>query len=95
MVLDINDEAPYFPNPPYIGTIEENNPPGTSVIVVQAVDEDDPSAGGGHTDLTYSLDDDSNGRFVIDENSGLITNTMTFDREGDAKEFNITVRVTD
>lgn len=95
MVLDINDEPPYFPNPPYIGTIEENNPPGTSVIVVQAVDEDDPSAGGGHTDLTYSLDDDSNGRFVIDENSGLITNTMTFDREGDAKEFNITVRATD
>ena len=95
MVLDINDEAPYFPNPPYIGTIEENKPPGTSVIVVQAVDGDDPNADGGHTDLTYSLDDDSNGRFVIDEDSGLITNTMTFDREGEPNEYNITVRATD
>lgn len=95
MVLDINDEAPYFPNPPYIGTIEENKPPGTSVIVVQAVDEDDPNADGGHTDLTYSLADDSNGRFVIDEDSGLITNTMTFDREGEPNEYNITVRATD
>lgn len=94
MVLDINDKAPYFPNPPYIGTIEENKPPGTSVTVTQAVDEDDPRVDG-NTELTYSLDDDSNGLFAVDKDSGLITNTMTFDREGDANEYNITVRATD
>ena len=94
MVLDINDQAPYFPNPPYIGTIEENKPPGTSVTVAQAVDEDDPRENG-NTDLTYSLDDDSNGLFKVDKDSGLITNTMTFDREGDANEYNVTIRATD
>ena len=65
------------------------------MIVVQAIDEDDPSEEG-NTDLTYTLDDDSNGLFVIDRTSGLIYNTMTFDREGDPEnEYNVTVRATD
>ena len=65
------------------------------MIVVQAIDEDDPSEEG-NTDLTYTLDDDSNGLFVIDRTSGLISNTMTFDREGDPEnEYNVTVRATD
>lgn len=65
------------------------------MIVVQAIDEDNPSEEG-NTDLTYTLDDDSNGLFVIDRTSGLISNTMTFDREGDPEnEYNVTVRATD
>ena len=95
VVLDANDKAPYFPNPPYIGTIDENEPPGTSVIVVQAVDEDDPSIPE-NTDLTYSLDDDSDGLFVIDEKTALISNTMTLDKDGDTQtEYNVTVKATD
>ena len=62
--------------------------------MVQAVDEDDPATKR-NTDLTYSLDDDSNGLFEIDKDSGLVSNTMTFDREGNTNEYNITVRATD
>ena len=94
VVLDINDQAPYFPNPPYIGAVEENTSPGTSVIVVQAVDEDDPSTVI-NTKLKYTLDDDSNGRFVVDETTALISSTTTFDREKDNNEYNITIRATD
>lgn len=64
------------------------------MTVVQAVDDDDP-ASKGNTDLVYSLDDDSNGLFEIDKDSGLVRNTMTFDREGNTNEYNITVRATD
>ena len=93
-VYDFNDQAPYFPNPPYIGEVEENTPSGTSVIVVQAVDEDDPSTVI-NTQIKYTLDDDSNGKFVVDENTAVIFTTTTFDREKDNSEYNITIRATD
>ena len=94
VVLDFNDKAPYFPNPPYIGTVEENKPTGTSVIVVQAIDEDDPSTLG-NTKIRYNLDDDSEGRFAVDETTALISTRTTFDREQEDNEYNITIRATD
>ena len=74
--------------------MEENLPAGTSVIVVQAVDEDDPSTVI-NTQIKYTLDDDSNGRFGVDESTALIFTTTTFDREKDINEYNITIRATD
>ena len=74
--------------------MEENLPAGTSVIVVQAVDEDDPSTAI-NTQIKYTLDDDSNGRFGVDESTALIFTTTTFDREKDINEYNITIRATD
>ena len=91
----MNDRAPYFPNPPYIGTVQENAPPGTSVIVVQAVDDDEPSKKNGNTLIKYSLDDDSDGKFVVDETTALIAATVTFNREEEDKIYNITIRATD
>ena len=95
-MTDVNDKAPYFPNPPYIATLEENAPPGTSVTVVQAVDEDDPSKQSGNTQIKYSLDDDSDGRFAVDETTALITALTTFDREEEEDDvYHITIRATD
>ena len=94
IVIDIDDRAPYFPNPPFVGTVEENKPAGTSVLVVQAVDEDDPKAIG-NTELTYTLDNDSDRKFQVNGKTGVIYTTRPFDREKDALEYNVTVRATD
>ena len=58
------------------------------------MDEDDPLTVG-NTKLKYILDDDSNGRFVVDETTALISTTESFDREKDDTEYNITIRATD
>lgn len=41
MVLDVNDESPEFQFAVYKGQIEENLPPGNSVLHVKAVDDDE------------------------------------------------------
>ena len=64
------------------------------MIVVQAVDEDDPSTRG-NTKIRYTLDDDSEGRFAVDETTALISTRTTFDREEEDNEYNITIRATD
>ena len=64
------------------------------MIVVQAVDEDDPSTLG-NTKIRYTLDDDSEGRFAVDEATAIISTRTTFDREEKDDEYNITIRATD
>ena len=64
------------------------------MIVVQALDEDDPSTLG-NTKIRYTLDDDSEGRFAVDETTALISTRTTFDREEEDNEYNITIRATD
>lgn len=93
-LLDINDNAPFFPSPPYIGLVNENSPAGTNVMIMQAVDQDDPQAGG-NTIIEYSLVDNSNNQFAIDRNTGVITTLVEFDREGRISNYSIVVRVSD
>ena len=40
LVVDVNDESPEFQFAVYKGQIEENLPPGSSVLNVKAVDND-------------------------------------------------------
>ena len=58
------------------------------------MDEDDPSTVS-NTKIKYNLDDDSDGKFVVDETTALLSTTMSFDREKDDTEYNITIRATD
>ena len=58
------------------------------------MDEDDPSTAS-NTKIKYNLDDDSDGKFVVDETTALISTTVSFDREKDDTEYNITIRATD
>lgn len=93
-LLDINDNAPFFPVPPYFGLVKENSPAGTNVMIIQAVDQDDPQAGG-NTIIEYSLVDNSNNQFAIDKNTGAITTLVKFDREGRNSNYSVVVRAAD
>ncbi|XDV46752.1 hypothetical protein PO909_016592 [Leuciscus waleckii] len=53
-VQDINDNAPEFINEPYISSIPEMCPTGTTVIQVTATDADDPLFGN-NAKLIYSI----------------------------------------
>lgn len=91
---DINDNAPVFPNPPYRDFIPENEPIGTRVMVIQAIDLDDPETGG-NTIIEYSLSDSSNNQFTINKDTGVIFSNAVFDREGPISNYTITVKATD
>lgn len=88
---DVNDNSPYFPNPPYVGYVEENLNPGASVMVIQAFDLDVGING----EIVYSLDDNSNNKFKIDRNSGLVTTVETMEKETAVNSFTIVVKATD
>lgn len=85
---DINDNAPYFPNAPYTGYVEENKNPGTSVMVLQAVDLDS----GVNAEVVYELEDDAKGKFGIDPDTGLVTTRETLEKEGPETQFTIRVK---
>ncbi|KAG7274256.1 hypothetical protein CRUP_013241 [Coryphaenoides rupestris] len=53
-VQDINDNAPVFQNEPYVSSIPEMSPTGTTVIRVTATDADDPQSGT-NARLLYSI----------------------------------------
>ena len=89
-LTDINDNTPYFPSPPYIGYVEENKIPGTSVMVLQAIDLDS----GINAVISYELEDNANGKFKIDPDSGLVTTLETLEKEGAENEFTIRVKAT-
>nr|QDE55751.1 cadherin 1 [Nematostella vectensis] len=93
-LTDVNDNAPRFPASPYIGYVEENKPSGTSVMYIQAVDDDDPLAGG-NAKLSYELTDSAGDKFSIDPLSGLIKTKVTFDREQTPNKFKVRVKATD
>ncbi|XP_028909512.1 cadherin-20 [Ornithorhynchus anatinus] len=82
-IQDINDNEPRFPDGPYVATVAEMSPVGTSVIQVTATDADDPSYGSSAR-VVYSI---LQGQpyFSVDSKTGLIrTALMNMDRE--AKE---------
>lgn len=91
ILQDVNDNSPYFPSPPYVGYVEENQNPGASVMVLQAFDLDT----GNNAKLVYTLEDSANDKFTIDRDSGLVTTRETLDRESTPNEFTIKVQATD
>lgn len=80
IVKDVNDNRPEFPDVPYIGHVQENLGKGASVIMITAVDGDDPNEQG-NAKIIYELIDDANGLFEIDRYKGLIKTRERLDRE--------------
>ncbi|KAF6087545.1 cadherin 20 [Phyllostomus discolor] len=83
-IQDINDNEPKFLDGPYVATVPEMSPVGTSVIQVTATDADDPTYGNSAR-VVYSI---LQGQpyFSVDSKSGVIrTALMNMDRE--AKEY--------
>lgn len=82
LVLDVNDNAPEIVDPQEdVVSIREEQPPGTEVVRIKAIDMDD----GNNATITYSLlknrDSDGYGVFTIDPVSGVIKTRMVLDHE--------------
>ncbi|CRK94042.1 CLUMA_CG007566, isoform A, partial [Clunio marinus] len=77
IVEDQNDNDPRFEMAKYVATIPEDVPIGTSVLTVKAIDADL----GINARIIYSLANETEWLFSIDNRSGLITTAGMFDRE--------------
>ena len=81
-IQDINDNNPQFNATRYRGEIIENAPPGTFVVAATATDRDSGTNG----QLSYTLETFTDPPrscpfFSIEDGSGIITSTISFDRE--------------
>ncbi|XP_077982689.1 neural-cadherin-like [Glandiceps talaboti] len=91
---DINDNAPMFPDEPYVGSVPEHSPASkyflpkisySFVMTMTAIDLDDPNEGD-NAKLTYTIlenvEEQNQELFAIDLNSADITTLVDFlDRE--------------
>ena len=77
-VINENDNAPVFSTNPYSASVAENSDPGTSVVMVEAVDEDLGLLG----QVQYFINDDNiTNTFSINVTSGEISIIGDTDRE--------------
>ena len=72
-VSDVNDNPPNFSQASYTTSIFDNAPIGSSVAMVAATDGDV----GTNAQIWYSIWSGSNGQFIIDSTTGLITTNST------------------
>ncbi|OCT60491.1 cadherin-22-like [Xenopus laevis] len=92
-VQDINDSEPRFLQAPYIGSVAELSPVGTSVMVVSAWDADDP-AYGSSARVVYSVLDGEK-HFTVDSKTGVIhTAVSDLDRESQDR-YDLVIQATD
>ncbi|XP_029412787.1 cadherin-22 isoform X2 [Nannospalax galili] len=92
-VQDINDSEPRFLHGPYIGSVAELSPTGTSVMQVMASDADDPTYGSSAR-LVYSVLDGEH-HFTVDPKTGVIrTAVPDLDRESQER-YEVVVQATD
>ncbi|XP_023777146.1 cadherin-19 isoform X2 [Cyanistes caeruleus] len=78
-VRDVNDNEPQFLDGPYLATVPEMSPEGTSVTQVTATDADDPSYGNSAR-LLYSLIQ-GQPYFSVEPKTGVIRMASQMDRE--------------
>ena len=82
-VTDVNEHRPQFLQRTFTASVPENAPPGTEVVRVTASDHDEERR------LLFSIyaagSPASQGKFHIDENSGVITTMQELDRETTAQ----------
>uniref|UniRef100_A0ABD2XEJ9 Cadherin domain-containing protein n=1 Tax=Trichogramma kaykai TaxID=54128 RepID=A0ABD2XEJ9_9HYME len=76
-IIDVNDNAPQFKRLPYKVQTSEATAPGTQLVRVYTSDADEGLNG----DVYYSLLNDDEGRFSIDEATGQISLARALDRE--------------
>ncbi|XP_021094667.1 cadherin-22 isoform X2 [Heterocephalus glaber] len=92
-VQDINDSEPRFLHGPYIGSVAELSPTGTSVMQVMASDADDPTYGSSAR-LVYSVLDGEQ-HFTVDPRTGVIrTAVPDLDRESQER-YEVVIQATD
>eukprot|EP00063_Salmo_salar_P095100 XP_014069935.1 PREDICTED: protocadherin-16-like [Salmo salar] len=87
-VIDVNDQVPWFQENQYQAQITENQPAGTTVLVVSASDLDQGTNG----QVTYGGISDEG--FSIHPATGVITTTKALDREAQ-EQYTLTVYARD
>ncbi|KAK7571160.1 hypothetical protein V9T40_014764 [Parthenolecanium corni] len=85
-LIDVNDNAPKFKKGATSGQVLENERPGTVVMKVQAIDEDETPE---FKKITYELQDLTD-LFEIHPETGVITTKKEFDRE-EKESYNVKV----
>ncbi|NWQ93890.1 CAD22 protein, partial [Burhinus bistriatus] len=92
-VQDINDSEPRFLEGPYIGSVAELSPIGTSVMQVMASDADDPTYGSSARVVYSVLEGEQH--FTVDSKTGVIrTAVADLDRETQDR-YEVVIRATD
>ncbi|XP_068160199.1 cadherin-20 isoform X2 [Antennarius striatus] len=92
-VQDINDNVPQFQNEPYVSSIPEMSPVGTTVVQVTATDADDPMFGN-NAKLIYSILQ-GEPYFSVEAKTGIIlTSLANMDREA-REQYLVVVQVKD
>lgn len=92
-VQDINDSEPKFLEGPYITSVAELSPIGTSIMKVTAIDADDPTYGSSAR-VVYSVLDGER-FFAVDKHTGIImTAVADLDRETQDR-YELVVKATD
>ena len=76
-ILPENEHSPQFTSAVYETEIIEDVSPGTSVLRVQATDDD----AGNDESLVYSIQEESVQLFVVDSETGVVYTLGSFDRE--------------
>ncbi|XP_070553228.1 protocadherin Fat 1-like isoform X2 [Ptychodera flava] len=90
-VLDANDNSPVFNQTSYLGTVEENLPEGTTVLTVNAVDDD----AGENGYISYSIANLNTVPFAVDHFTGAITTTQVLDYESMRITYVLNIRASD
>uniref|UniRef100_A0A3Q3AJN9 Cadherin domain-containing protein n=1 Tax=Kryptolebias marmoratus TaxID=37003 RepID=A0A3Q3AJN9_KRYMA len=86
-VTDVNDNSPVFDPEEYFPTVQENVPSGTTVLKMNATDNDS----GANAVMAYVIQSSDSDLFVIDPNTGTITTQGFLDYE--AKQvYHLTVK---
>ncbi|XP_029003832.1 cadherin-8 isoform X2 [Betta splendens] len=92
-VQDINDNVPQFQNEPYVSSIPEMSPTGTTVAQVTATDADDPMFGN-NAKLIYSILQ-GEPYFSVEPKTGIVvTSWPNMDREA-REQYLVVVQVKD
>ncbi|XP_045205261.2 protocadherin beta-14-like [Mercenaria mercenaria] len=81
-VEDMNDNAPLFTASVYAVSVVENNNKDASIVRISATDKDSGLNG----QIYYSLHAESQGLFVVNSFTGLITANVSLDRETHGEE---------
>uniref|UniRef100_H0XDR7 Protocadherin Fat 2 n=1 Tax=Otolemur garnettii TaxID=30611 RepID=H0XDR7_OTOGA len=90
-IVDCNNHAPIFNRSSYDGTLDENIPPGTSVLTVAATDRDHGENGF----ITYSIAAPKAVPFSIDPYLGIISTSKPMDYELMRRIYTFRVRASD
>ncbi|XP_014206917.1 cadherin-23 [Copidosoma floridanum] len=92
-VLDVNDNAPMFPQDSYTAVVPENAPTGVSVVNITATDPDEGA--GGVVRFEIIDEGEANGLFKINHTSGEIMSSRELTGKGRTEPYFMRVRAQD